>query len=135
MQPERRQFVRLRTRLTTVFKIVKTGKVRRGLTKNISGVGICFVTNEMVEPGERLNEIIEPGEFLDVELQLPDCAAPITFSAAVVWLRPLGGLRKSYEIPTVEVGVKFVTIDSKDVSLLGQYAALNALPPEDSSKQ
>lgn len=112
--------IRLRTKLTTVFKIVKTGKVRRGLTKNISGVGICFVADEPIEPGEPL----------DVELQLPDRAAPITFSAAVVWSRPTGGPRKSYETPTIEIGVRFVTIDSKDVALLGQYAALNALPPE-----
>ncbi len=76
------------------------------------------------------DETIEPGEPLDVELQLPDRAAPITFSAEVVWSRPTGGPRKSYETPTIEIGVKFITIDSKDVSLLGQYAALNALPPE-----
>lgn len=115
--------IRLRTKLTTVFKIVKTGKVRRGLTKNISGVGICLVADEPIEPGEPL----------DVELQLPDRVAPVTFSAAVVWSRPTGGPRKSYETPTIEIGVRFVTIDSKDAVLLGQYAALNALPPEEDS--
>ncbi len=120
MQPERRHLIRLRTKLTTVFKIVKTGKVRRGLTKNFSGVGICFVSEELLAPGEAL----------EIELKLPDRNTPITFSAEVVWSYPVGEPPKSYEAPTIETGVKFVAVDSKDVAILRQYAALNALPPE-----
>ena len=120
MQPNRRQFVRLRTRLTTVFKIVKTGKVRRGLTRDVSGGGLCFVSEELLAPGTSLG----------IELKLPDRNTPITFSAEVVWSRPVGEPPKSYEAPTIETGVKFVAVDSKNVAILRQYATLNAHHPE-----
>ena len=119
MGEEQRRFIRVTGRLVAVVKIVKTGKVRRALTRDISAGGICFVTEE----------ILEPGTALEVELKLPDRDAPILFLGEVAWSRPIGPKPKSYQDPTAETGIKFVSIDPKERELIVQYAKLNAPPP------
>jgi len=118
MGQEQRRFIRITNRLNATFKIVKTGKVKRALTKDISAGGICFVTAE----------ILEPGTALEVELTLPDREASVQFLGEVAWSRPIGPQPKSYEDPTGETGVKFISIDPNDRELLRQYAKLNAPP-------
>jgi uncharacterized protein (TIGR02266 family) len=119
MGEEQRRFIRVSSRLTAIVKVVKTGKVKRALTKDVSAGGVCFVTEE----------IMEVGTALEVELKLPDREAPVQFLGQVAWSRPVGPSPKSYENPTGETGVKFVSIDPKDRALLMQYAKLNAPPP------
>src|SRR3989338_1143623 len=118
MGQEQRRFIRVTTRLTAVVKVVKTGKTRRALTKDISAGGICFVTEELLEPGTAL----------EVELKLPDRDAPVAFLGEVSWSRPIGPAPKSYQNPTAETGVKFISIDSKERDLIMLYAKLNAPP-------
>ena|SRR3989338_929015 len=118
MGEEQRRFIRVTGRLVAVVTIVKTKKVRRALTKDISAGGICFVTEE----------ILELGTALEVELKLPDREAPIIFLGEVAWSRPIGPKPKSYQDPTAETGVKFVSIDPKERELIMQYAKLNAPP-------
>ena len=118
MGEEQRRFIRVISRLTAVVKIAKTGKVRRALTKDISAGGICFVTEELLEPGTAL----------EVELKLPDRDAPIAFLGEVSWSRPIGPAPKSYQNPTAETGVKFISIDPKERDLIMLYAKLNAPP-------
>ncbi len=118
MMEERRRFIRLHTRLTMIFKILDTGKVQRTLTKNVGGIGVCFVSEEQFQPGAKL----------DIEVKFPDRDTPVRFTADVIWSRPVGEPRKSYQPPTVETGVQFVTIDPKDLALIRQYTALNAPP-------
>ena len=119
MGQEQRRFIRVTSRLAAVVKIVKTGKVRRALTRDISAGGICVVTEELLEPGTAL----------EVEVKLPDREAPITFLGEVSWSRPIGPPPKSYQTPTSEAGVKFVSIDPKEQDLIMLYAKLNAPPP------
>jgi len=120
MNAERRQFIRAPSRLIVIFKNLKTNKVRRALTKDISASGLGLITEELLEPGTPL----------EIEVKFPDCASPMMFAAEVVWSRPVGEPRKSYQNPTAETGVKFVRIEPKDQVLLKQYAALNAPPPQ-----
>ena len=115
---ERRKFIRVNSRLTAIFKNMKTGKVRRALTKDVSGLGLCLVTEE----------ILEPGTLLGVEIKLPDRESRITFTAEVVWSRPVAASRRSYENPTAETGIRFLGIDPKDQKLLRAYATINAPP-------
>ena len=121
MGEEHRRFIRVTSRLNATFKIVKTGRVARALTKDIGTGGICFVTAD----------ILEPGTVVEVEMKLPDSEAPVRFLGEVAWSRPIGHA-KSYEDPTGETGVKFVSIDPKDRALIMHYATLNA-PPSGSS--
>ena len=118
MGEEQRRFIRVTNRLPSMFKIITTGKVRRALTKDISAGGVCFITEELLEPGTAL----------EVELKLPDREAPIIFLGEVTWSRPIGPPPKSYQNPNSEAGIKFVSIDPKDRALIMQYAKLNAPP-------
>ena len=119
MGQEQRRFVRVTSRLNATFKVVKTGKVKRALTKDISAGGICCVTEELLEAGIAV----------EVELRLPDRAAPILLLGEVAWSRPIGSQHKSYQNPTGEAGVQFTKIDPKDQALIIQYAKMNAPPP------
>ena len=118
MPEEHRQFIRIPSRLTTVFKNLKTGKVRRALTKDVSGSGMCLITEELLEPGTQL----------EIEFTLPDRPAPITCRAQVMWSRPVGTPKKSYQSPTGETGVKVMQIDPKDQVALAQYVTFHAPP-------
>lgn len=120
MNDDRRRSVRARARLMTIVKNIRTGKAHRVLTNNLSGVGISFASEEHLEPGDKL----------ELEIALPDSATPITCRADVVWVRAVGGPRKSYETPTCEIGVKFVDLAPKAQALFKQYAVMNAPPPE-----
>ena len=117
MGEEHRRFIRVTSRLNATFKIVKTGKVARALTKDISAGGICFVTAD----------ILEPGTAIEVEMKLPDSEAPVRFLGEVAWSRPIGHA-KSYEDPTGETGVRFISIDPKERDHIMLYAKLNAPP-------
>ena len=118
MSDEQQRAVRVKLRLMVFMKFVSDGKVLRVLTRNISGTGLSLVTEGALEPGTKL----------ELEIRLPDRERPILCEAEVVWSRPTGEPRKSYEVPTSETGVKFVNIDPKEQSQLLQYARLNALP-------
>ena len=119
MGEEQRRFIRIHSRLMTFIKFPDTGKVRRALTRDVSAGGICLVTEELLKPGTPL----------EVELKLPDRDSPIRFTAEVMWSKPVGEPHKSYENPTAETGVRFVTIDPNDQKQLMLYAKVNA-PPE-----
>ncbi len=118
MTEERRQSVRIASKLTTFIKFPQTGKVVRGLTNDLSGVGIGFTAQGAFEPGDPL----------EIELTLPDRTVPIRFMAEVVWSIVEHAGQHAQE-PSLGVGVKFVSIDPKDRTAIMQYARLNATPP------
>ena len=121
MSKAERKYPRSGIRLMTFYEVVKTGKVRRAITRDISGGGARFIAEE----------VLEPKTGLKLEIKLPDRTASISCTAEVVWSKPTKPIFKSYETPESETGVKIVQIDSKEQAILLQYAALNALPLED----
>ena len=124
MTQERRRGARSTTRLIAIVKNLTTGKVHRWLTKNVSEIGLCLLTDEAIERGTRL----------EVELKLPDFPSPLLMIADVVWLMVVEAPAKSYEEPRVEVGVKFMDFAPQMKALLHQYAAVTAPPPETSDR-
>ncbi len=118
MSEEHRHFIRLDIRALTFYKVLKTGIVRRTLTKDVSGGGLCFKTDAALEMGTAL----------EVEVKLPDREQPIQFAAEVVWSRPVERTSSSSLNTAAETGVRIVRIDPKEQALLMQYASLNAPP-------
>ena len=114
---EHRRSVRLRTRLTTIFKNLTTGRVQRALTKDVSGHGACLVTDDRLEAGTPL----------EVEIKLPDHPVPVRCLAEVVWSTSRLDVQGQ-----AETGIKFVSIGSKDHAHIMQWARFNALPPSGS---
>ena len=119
MTDERREYVRVREKLVTFVKQSATGKVHRALTRDLGGVGICLVTNEPLASGAPL----------ELELKLPGYDRMIPFTGMVAWSKVMEGPPKPYAEPMREIGIKFVEIAPKDLALIKQYAAMNAVPP------
>ena len=104
--------------MSATFSILNTGKVYRALTKDIGGKGVCLV----------MEEELELGTPLAVEMTLPDRQTPVAFVGDVVWSTLLIEASSRLRHPPVETGVRFVSINPKDRTLIMQYTRLNALP-------
>jgi hypothetical protein len=117
MPDERRDFSRIRERLMTFIKHPETGKVRRALTKDIGGIGLCLETEEPYPSGM----------VLELEMKLPDRKAPIRFTGEVVWSSPAQpeSVRKRTHHA---IGIRFVRISSRALLIIQQYASLHAPP-------
>jgi hypothetical protein len=119
MDAERREYIRVREKLVTFVKQTATGKVHRALTRDISGVGICLITNEPLEAGA-------PLEF---ELKLPEFDRAVPFTGHVAWSKVMNEAGAGFKEPMREIGIRFVNIAPKDLTLIRQHAAMNAVPP------
>ncbi len=113
MREERRRYNRLKTQLLTFYTDTRSGKTHRALTKNIGAGGVCLLAEEYLTPGTRLN----------LELRLPDRSEAIRCQVEVIWSQPVGMGSAAYQN---EVGVEYIQIDSKQRTLLNQYAQINA---------
>jgi len=107
---ERRRFVRLDINVKVRWKrIEQINKEENEVTKNISGGGICLITEE------KLNE----GDTLYLEIELPS-GELIYARGRVVWVN-------EYEIIGVEakkkydVGIEFIEIKEEDREEIGRY--------------
>lgn len=118
MAQERRQTTRAATELLANVKRLSTGKVSQMLTKNVSDVGLCLLTDEPIARGVQLG----------IKLQLPTDATPVICTSEVVWIMTPGTSRPAAK-PTVELGVKFVDIQPRDRKRLQQYAVMCTNPP------
>jgi hypothetical protein len=119
MTQERRRSIRLGLRLPTTLHDQSSSTQQQALTQDVSGHGMCLLTNETLSPGTRLA----------AEVKLPDLKAPLAFDTEVVWSRPVAGPAPRATNPSVETGVRFVRIDPKDRALIMLYARLHTLPP------
>ena len=104
---ERRRFVRLATRLNVRYTVLHQTQPSPSVTRNISGGGICFFSEEALPAGTRLQ----------VEVTLPDREQPIPFTAEVVWSEQSVLIGKAQREEAVEIGVRFIEIapDDQDV--------------------
>ncbi len=118
MGQERRRSPRAQVQLIAVITVRRTGKVRRVLTHNLSGVGVCFIDQELLPAGEALH----------VELILPDRKQPLPCDCTVVWSKIIDAPRKSYEAPRVETAIEITRIQPNDRRSLVQYSMMNATP-------
>jgi len=107
---ERRGFVRLDINVKVRWERVRQkGEEKSEFTKNISGGGICLITEEKLNEGERLY----------LEIELPS-GKLIYARGKVVWVN-------EYEIIGVEikkkydVGIEFIEIKEEDRQEIGKY--------------
>lgn len=116
---ERRRQIRLSTRLNATVTNVTTGAVQQALTKDISGAGVCLITDDMIDTGTPLS----------IAFHLPDLGTPVTFLGDVVWSMLILAPGGSTKNPPAETGIRYVSIDPKVRAAIVQYARMNALPP------
>ena len=112
---ERRQFVRLDTRLPVQYIVLSDGVPRSGATKDIGGGGICLFAEQPLLPGTRLR----------VSMGLPGRAEPSVFTAEVAWCESYEVIGKTERNQQTEIGVRFVEIAPADRDAILQWVILS----------
>ena len=112
---ERRQFVRLDTRLAVTYRVLPKAPTVSATTKDISGGGLCVL----------LDEPLKIGTAVQIEIALPDRKRPIAFTGEVVWCEQYRVIGKSQQYQSVMAGVKFVKIRPTDQQAIMQHVILS----------
>ena len=115
---ERRQFVRLETRLNTTCTTLPSGKVRQTVAKNISGSGVCLF----------LEQPIPTGTHVQVSMKLPDREQPVDFTAEVVSCETYEMIGRTERQQAIEAGLRFVEISPTDQEAVMQHVILQLQP-------
>ena len=116
---ERRQFVRLDTRLEISYTVLPAEQAKHGVTKDIGGGGICLFAEKSLPPGTRLQ----------VAMTLPGREAPVRFTAEVVWTEQYEVIGKEERRRSVEIGGRFLESAPKDQEAVLQHVILSLKPP------
>ncbi|MEW5692152.1 MAG: PilZ domain-containing protein [Candidatus Hydrogenedentota bacterium] len=108
--PERRKYFRIEHKLITYYLTSRVmGDIGEGtVTKNISGNGLLFQTDEN----------IPVGTIIKIEIHLPDQRPPIVTQARVVWVEELE--EKKYDW-----GICFTDISREDQQRIIEYINKN----------
>ena len=117
---ERREFVRLDTRMDVAYSVLSSQQPTRVVTKNISGGGICFFSDRVLRPGTRLQ----------VTMKLPDREEPLRFMAEVAWSEQYEMIGKAQRQRSVEVGVQLLDISPQDRDAIMQHVILTIKSPQ-----
>ena len=112
---ERRQFVRLDTRLEVSYAALPSGKMEGAATKDISGRGICLFTQQVLAPGTRLQ----------ISMKLPDRERPVNFMAEVVWSEAYEMIGKTERRRSAETGIRFVEVSAQDQAAIMHHVILS----------
>ena len=115
---ERRQFVRLDTRLDITYTVLPSGRVQQTAAKNVSGDGVCLFLKQSVPQGTRLQ----------VGMKLPGRQEPAHFTAEVIWCETYEMIGKTERQRAVEAGVRFVEISPADREAIMQHVILQLQP-------
>lgn len=118
MMQERREFVRLDTRLEATYTVLPSGTAQKLVSKNISGGGICFFADRTMPPGLRLQ----------VAMPLPGRNKPVNFTAEVVWSEAYEMIGRTQRQRSIEVGVRIVEIAPDDQQAIMQHVILSMKP-------
>ena len=116
---ERRQFVRLDTRLETSYTVLPTGTAKTLITKDIGGGGVCLFADKPLSAGTRLQ----------VSMKLPGRDAPVNFTGEVVWSEEYEMIGKTQRQKAVEAGIRFVEISPQDREAVMQHVILSLKQP------
>ena len=110
---ERRNFVRLPSRLTATYHIIGvTEDDLAVLTRNIGGGGVAFFTESS----------LKAGTLLQVEVRFPNRQRPVRFTAEVIWSGELLLGSTDREPRAFETGVRFASISDEDRKFLMRYS-------------
>ena len=116
---ERRQFVRLDTRLEIQYSVLPSEAPQAATTKDVGGGGICIFADKDLRPGTRLQ----------VAMKLPGREQPVNFTAEVVWSESYEMIGKTERKRSVEAGVRFIEIAPQDQETVMQHVILTHKQP------
>ncbi len=114
---ERRQFVRIGTRLKASCQVLGSEEPLGTLTRNIGGGGMSIFTKRR----------LPTGTILGVEVFFPGRLEPVRCTGEVVWSGELITSGLAGEPEGFETGLRFLDITPEDRALLLKYAEANSL--------
>ena len=115
---ERRQFVRLDTRLEVSYSVLPSGSPRQTVSKDISGGGICLFADR----------VLPVGTHVQVAMRLPGREPPLHFTGEVRWSEQYEVIGRAQRERAVEMGVRFVEISPQDCEAILQHVILSMKP-------
>jgi c-di-GMP-binding flagellar brake protein YcgR len=110
---DRRQFIRLSSRLKASCNVLGDNESLGTLTRNVSGGGMSLFTKVRVPTGT----------VVGIEVFFPGRVAPVRFTAEVVWSGALIQSGEGGEQRAFETGVRFLDIAPEDRAFILQYAS------------
>ena len=110
---ERRRFVRLETRVDVAYTVLPSGTAQRAATKDLSGGGVRFLTENLLSTGMQLQ----------VAISLPGREQPVNAIAEVVWSEQHELIGKTNRQRSVENGARCVEIAPADQEALTRFVA------------
>ena len=116
---ERREFVRLDTRLDIQYALLPHEAPKTSMTKDISGGGICLFADKE----------LAAGTLLQVSMKIPGKEQPVNFTAEVVWSETYETIGKSERQRAVEMGVRFIEISPQDQEAIMKHVILTYKQP------
>ena len=109
---ENRKFIRLRTSIGIVYRLIKKHKRLKptaSLVKNISGGGLSLMAKED----------LRTGDLLDMEIHIPHLEDPVCAIGEVVWFASFEDRERERIIR--EAGVRFRDVHPKDLHHILEY--------------
>ena len=117
---ERRQFVRLDTRLDLTYTEVTGAAKHQTVSKNIGGGGVCLFLEKELPVGTRLQ----------VSIKIPGQEQPVNFLTEVIWCESYEVVGKTQRHRAIEAGVRIVEIAPTDHQVLLNHVILSLKAPQ-----
>ena len=116
---ERRQFSRINSQFVVNYRVIgERGDGVSSLTRNVSGGGVCFLTEAW----------IAPETMLQIEVRVPQRQQTIRFTAEVVWSGALILEHSDQSAYRFQTGVRFVEIAPDEQQLLLKFPSVPNAP-------
>ena len=115
---ERRQFVRLTTRVPVDCTVLPSGTAQRIVSKDLSGGGARLSTEHRLPSGASLQ----------LAIHLPGRESPVNATAEVMWSEESQVTSRRERQRRVETGVRCVEITPDDQAALTQFISASLRP-------
>ncbi len=113
---ERRKFPRVKDNIFIFCKLQGDYKVIEGITKDISEMGLGFVSDKFLAPSNVMEmEIYQPLDYLQSKI------VSIYLLAKVVWVKEIRKRRRCKGSNKYMAGVKFTKISKRDRGIITNY--------------
>ena len=104
---EKRRFLRLTAPLELTYVLPDEGRVHKAVSKDLSALGIRFVSQQQLEPGINM----------EIKLNVPNLKNPIHVTGKVVWHKK----QSMEDNAPYDVGVEFVKIEEDNKNTFLKY--------------
>jgi hypothetical protein len=107
---ERRIFPRFNLQVNVSFRVLDNQGARRGSTRNISGSGVCLISDQP----------LEKDDLLELDIALLEEGKPIVITGKVVWINEFY-IGEGDRAKRFDVGVEFINVGDETLKRLNKF--------------